>query len=94
MLWERYPQYHEKTVFSTLDELLEEHESYRRDFEDVREEYISGQYGRFLVQLSWADLAYRHETGELIRRRGVYDENPYVLRFMEQSRRAIFRSFS
>ncbi len=84
MLWERYPQYHEKTVFSTLDELLEEHESYREDFEDVREEYISGQYGRFLVQLSWADLAYRHETGALIRRRGDFEENPYVLRFMEQ----------
>ena len=84
MLWERYPQYHEKTVFSTLDELLEEHESYREDFEDVREEYISGQYGRFLVQLSWADLAYRHEMGALIRRRGDFEENPYVLRFMEQ----------
>ena len=84
MLWERYPQYHEKTVFSTLDELLEEHESYREDFEDVREEYIAGQYGRFLVQLSWADLAYRHETGALIRRRGDFEENPYVLRFMEQ----------
>ena len=23
MLWERYPQYHERTVFTTLDELLE-----------------------------------------------------------------------
>ncbi len=86
MLWERYPQYHEKTVFSTLDELLEEHESCREDFEEVREEYISGQYDRFLVQLSWADLAYRHETGELIRSRGDFDENPYVLRFMEQFR--------
>jgi len=26
MLWERYPQFHERTTFSTLDDLLEEHE--------------------------------------------------------------------
>ena len=32
MLWERYPQYHEMTTFSTLDALLEEHESYQKDF--------------------------------------------------------------
>ena len=25
MLWERYPQYHERTTFSTMDALLEEH---------------------------------------------------------------------
>ena len=25
MLWERYPQFHERTTFSTLDALLEEH---------------------------------------------------------------------
>ena len=46
MLWDRYPQYHEMTTFSTLDALLEEHESYQKDFEDLREEYISNDYGR------------------------------------------------
>lgn len=66
MLWERYPRYHERTTFTTLEELLSEHESYRKDFEDVREEYVSGDYEKFLVQLSWADLAYRKATGELI----------------------------
>ena len=50
MLWERYPWYHEMTTFSTLDDLLEEHESYQKDFEDLREEYISNDYERFLVQ--------------------------------------------
>ena len=66
MLWERYPQYHEMTTFSTLDALLEEHESYQKDFEDLREEYISNGYERFLVQLSWSDLSYRHATMKLI----------------------------
>ena len=51
MLWERYPQYHDKTVFTTLDQLLEEHESWKEDFQDLREEYCSGHYDRFLVQL-------------------------------------------
>ena len=27
-LWERYPQYHEMTPFSTMEELLPEHESW------------------------------------------------------------------
>ena len=39
MLWERYPQFHERTTFSTLDDLLEEHASYRKDFDELREEY-------------------------------------------------------
>ena len=66
MLWDRYPQYHEMTTFSTLDALLEEHESYQKDFEDLREEYVSGDYERFLVQLSWSDLSYRYATMKLI----------------------------
>ena len=41
MLWERYPKYRERTTFSTLEALLEEHESYQRDFDDsLREEYL------------------------------------------------------
>ena len=41
MLWERYPQYHDFTVFSTLDTLLEEHGSYSEEFDDaLREENI------------------------------------------------------
>ena len=60
MLWERCPQYRERTVFSSMEELLAEHESWQKDFEDVREEYESGQYDRFLLRLSWADLPYRY----------------------------------
>ncbi len=66
MLWERYPQYHETTTFSTMEALLEEHTSWQEDYEDVREEYETNQYERFLVQLSWADLPYRYATKTLI----------------------------
>ena len=41
-----------------VEKLLEEHDSYREDFDDLKEEYISNRYDRFLVQLSWADLPY------------------------------------
>ena len=66
MLWERYPQYHEMSTFSTMDALLEEHTSWQEDYEDVREEYESKHYDRFLVQLSWADLPYRYAAKRLI----------------------------
>ena len=82
MLWDRYPQYHEMTTFSSLDDLLEDHESYRKDFDDLREEYVEHQYDRFLVQLSWSDLAYRHATRELIG--DTFTPNPYVRAFMDQ----------
>ena len=65
MLWNKYPQYHSLTTFSSLDTLLEEHESYQKDFDELREEYESHQYDRFLVQLSWDDLPYRYATKEL-----------------------------
>jgi len=66
-LWERYPQFHEASVFTTLDGLLEEHESYQKDFDDtLKEEYLKKRYDRFLVQLSWSDLPYRRETKRLI----------------------------
>lgn len=83
MLWERYPQYHEMTTFSTLDALLEEHESYQKDFEDLREEYISNDYEHFLVQLSWSDLAYRYATMKLIEN-DEFHSNPYVDAFLSQ----------
>ena len=83
MLWERYPQYHEMTTFSTLDALLEEHESYQKDFEDLREEYISNGYERFLVQLSWSDLSYRYATMKLIEN-DKFLSNPYVDAFLSQ----------
>ena len=86
MLWERYPQYRERTVFSSMDELLNEHESWQKDFEDVREEYESGQYDRFLVRLSWADLPYRYATKQLIEGSPALPANPYVEAFMEQFR--------
>ena len=84
MLWEKYPQFHEMTTFSTMEALLEEHESYRKDYEDVREEYESRDYEKFLVQLSWADLPYRYETRKLIENTEVPESNPYVKDFMEQ----------
>jgi hypothetical protein len=84
------------STFSTLDALLEDHESWQKDFEDLREEYEENHYERFLVQLSWSDLPYRYATKKLIERK--YGEsaefienslnpamgNPYVEAFMEQ----------
>ena len=96
MLWDRYPQYHEMTRFSTLDALLEEHESWQKDFEGLREEYEEKRYDSFLVQLSWADLPYRHATKKLIENAGALPGNPYVKAFLRQfsdidsSRKACF----
>ncbi|MDO5133746.1 MAG: hypothetical protein Q4D81_12325, partial [Eubacteriales bacterium] len=80
-----------RTTFSTLEALLEEHESWRKDFDDaLRDEYTAGGYDRFLVQLSWSDLAYRYATKELIEAAepaetaGTLPGNPYVEAFMEQ----------
>ena len=83
MLWERYPQYHEMTTFSTLDALLEEHASYQKDFDDLRDEYIANHYERFLVQLSWSDLPYRYASMQLIGDTAAGD-NPFVESFMAQ----------
>lgn len=86
-LWNRYPQYHEMTTFSTMEQLLEEHPSWGEDFEDLREEYEAGQYDRFLIQLSWADLPYRYVTRKLIEAAGANDStsaNHYVAAFLEQ----------
>ena len=84
LLWERYPRYHEMTTFTTLEKLLEEHESYREDFNDIQEEYISNRYDRFLVQLSWADLPYRYATRKKIEESLPQKDNPYVKKFMSQ----------
>ena len=84
MLWERYPQYREMKSFSSLDTLLEEHESWQKDFEGLRDEYLAGDYDRFLVQLAWSDLPYRHATKELIEASGSFTVSPYVAEFMEQ----------
>ena len=84
MLWEKYPQFHERTMFSTLDALLEEHESYREDFEEIREEYVSNGYEAFLVQLSWSDLPYRQATRRMIEETGGVPVNSYVSAFMDQ----------
>ena len=84
MLWDRYPRYHEMTTFTTLDDLLEEHESYREDFDDLREEYIAKGYDRFLIRLSWSDLPYRYATKKMIENSGCSPANSYVEAFMEQ----------
>ncbi len=86
-LWGKYPQFHDFSVFSTLDEILEEHESYQKDFnDDLRKEYETGDYGRFLIQLSWADLPYRYATKNLVEKSGPVKSNGYVERFLEQFR--------
>ena len=85
-LWERYPQYHTPAPFTTLDALLEDHPSYQKDFEELREEYLDHQYEKFLVQLSWSDLPYRHKTRQLIENRPPIGKNPYVEAFMDQFR--------
>ena len=84
MLWDRYPQYHERTTFAVMEDLLAEHESWQEDFEALREEYETNGYDRFLVQLSWADLPYRYATKQLIEAAGELPENPYVKAFMDQ----------
>ena len=84
-LWKRYPQYHERTTFGTIEDILQEHESYQKDFDgELRDEYIKKDYGRFLVNLSWSDLGYRYATKELITAAPPFQENPYVKSFMDQ----------
>lgn len=83
-LWERYPQYHERTTFSTMEELLEEHESWQEDFEEIRAEYMENEYDRFLIQLSWSDLPYRYAAKDKIQAAGPLPVNPYVEAFMDQ----------
>ena len=84
MLWERYPQYREMSPFSSLDALLEEHESWQKDFDGLRDEYVSNDYDRFLVQLAWSDLPYRHATKELVKASDPFVPSPYVTAFMKQ----------
>ena len=84
MLWDKYPQFHSMTTFSSLETLMEEHESYQKDFDELREEYESCQYDRFLVQLSWADLPYRYATKELLESASPLPMNSYVESFMSQ----------
>ena len=87
MLWERYPQYHERRTFGTLKDILEGHDSYQKDFDEVlRDEYLENGYERFLINLSWSDLAYRYATRELIISSASFQENPYVEAFMDQFR--------
>ncbi len=84
MLWDRYPQYHDMSTFSTLEELLKEHESYQNDFEDLRAEYESNHYEQFLIRLSWSDLPYRYATRNLIEKAAPMPSNPFVEAFLEQ----------
>ncbi len=84
LLWEKYPQYHERTVFSSIEQLLEEHESWRKDFDEIKDEYMENGYESFLIQLSWNDLAYRRATAELIEKADVIEINPHVKAFLDQ----------
>ncbi len=82
-LWEKYPGHHERTTFTTLDAILEEHESYQKDFDDIKDEYLENGYDAFLIQLSWDDLAYRYATMKMLIDTPV-QRNPFVDAFMEQ----------
>ena len=84
MLWNRYPQFHEMTTFAVVEDLIAEHGSWQTDFENVREEYTENGYDRFLIQLSWSDLPYRHAAMEKILKTGTLPPNPYVEAFMKQ----------
>ncbi len=85
MLWDKYPQFHDPVVFTTLDELLNEHESYQKDFDDdLRKEYESEGFSRFLIRLSWEDLSYRFATKELIEKSRPLKLNEFVEGFMSQ----------
>lgn len=84
MLWERSLKYHEMTTFTTLDQLLEDHEGYRQDFEEVRDEYTENGFDRFLIQLSLNDLPYRYETMKLLKSSGPIEMNPFVRSFLSQ----------
>lgn len=86
MLWERYPAYHERTTFGAMNELTREHESWKKGFLEVREEYFERDCDPFLVQLSWADLPYRYGTKEILENAGPFPENAYVTAFMDQFR--------
>ena len=83
MLWDKYPNHHKRTTFATLDEILEEHESYRKDFDDVKDEYLENGYDAFLIQLSWDDLAYRYATMEMLIDITI-QRNPFIDAFMKQ----------
>ena len=49
MLWEKYPRYHERTTFARMADLLEEHESWKEDFDEtLQAEYAAEGYDRFL----------------------------------------------
>lgn len=83
-LWEKYSQYHERKVFTTLPQLLEDHASYTKDIEEIQDEYIRNQYDRFLIQLSWNDLAYRKATADFIAKSPPIEINPYISAFLQQ----------
>lgn len=87
MLWEKYPQFREKKPLPSMEDLLEEHESWQEDFTpDLRQEYDSTRCSEFLVPLSRDDLIYRMETRKQIEAAGAFSENHYVSSFMEQFR--------
>lgn len=94
MLWEKYPRYHERTTFARMADLLEEHESWKEDFDEtLQAEYAAEGYDRFLIQLSWSDLAYRYKTMEALQSltgpvtgtsSGSLSGNPFAEAFLSQ----------
>ena len=96
MLWEKYPKYHEVRPVPSIDELVGQYESWKADYEEIREEYLSEDFGQFLIDLSWADLPYRYATGRLLEEKGMDADNTYVKTFMDQfseidtDRKAVF----
>lgn len=85
-LYNRYPKYRERTLFTSLDQLLADHASYQDDFdsEELQKEYKEKGLEKFLVQLSWSDLPYRWAAKESIEKAGPLRPNSYVDSFMSQ----------
>lgn len=84
-LWEKYPQFHVRKSLPSLEDLLQEHESWKEKFTpELQSEYEAGQYQQFLIPLSWDDLPYRMETRKQIEQAPPIPENSYVSSFMEQ----------
>ena len=86
MLWDSHTKYREMTAFTTLDELLTEHVSYREGFDELREEYSKNGYEQFLVSLGWSDLPFRYATKKIIESSGPLPENAYAEAFLRQFR--------
>ena len=84
-LWAGNLRVRDMTIFTTLDSILSDHESFQKDLSDEdRAEFLLKGYEKFFVQLSWSDLPYRKKTMELLLAHAPIHTNPLVSAFMSQ----------